>query len=111
MIFDRFDTIVVPFPFSEVRALKRRPVLVLSSARFNRENNTTLVSMITSTTRTTWTSDTHITDLHVAGLTVPCLVRWRLATIPNDLILRLLGKLSGLDKLSCERAFADMIAG
>jgi mRNA interferase MazF len=111
MIFERFDTIVVPFPFSEIPSLKRRPVLVLSSARFNRENNATLVSMITSTTRTVWTSDTRITDLQVAGLSVPCLVRWRLATIPNDLILRFLGRLSGFDKLTCERAFANMIAG
>jgi mRNA interferase MazF len=111
VIFDRFDTAVVPFPFADIPILKRRPVVILSGQRFNRENDATLVGMITTAKETQWSSDTLIIDLGAAGLKVPCIVRWRLATIPNGLILRPLGRMSPLDRMACERGFAEMVAG
>ena len=50
-------------------------------------------------------------DLDAAGLELPCILRFRLTTIPNDLILRQLGILSAIDRLACELAMAEMIAG
>lgn len=110
MICDRYDVAVIPFPFAEVPVLKRRPAVVLSGRGFNEGNHSTLVAMITSTSRQPWPSDVVLSDLDAAGLPVPCRVRWRLATIPNDLIVRRLGRLGGLDRLSCEREFANMIS-
>ena len=109
MICDRYEVAVVPFPFAEIPVLKRRPIVVLSSVSFNEGNQSTLVAMITSTTQSSWPSDVHLQDLESAGLRLACLVRWRLTTIPNELIVRKLGRLGGLDRLSCERQFADMI--
>ena len=48
MIFDRFDTAVVPFPLAEQAVLKRRPVVVMSSRAFNTANGATLVAMVTT---------------------------------------------------------------
>ncbi len=111
MIFDRFDTIIVPFPFAEIPVLKRRPGVVLSSRRFNMENGATLVGMITTAKETNWSSDISIRDLEAAGLNVQCIIRFRLTTIPNDLIQRALGVLGNMDRLQCERGLADMIVG
>lgn len=36
MTCEPFDVVVVPFPFTDRRAAKRRPALALSSAGFNR---------------------------------------------------------------------------
>jgi mRNA interferase MazF len=110
MICDRFDTIVVPFPFTDIPVLKRRPAIVLSNQRFNSENAATLVGMITTAKASIWPSDHAIRDLVAAGLSHPCIVRWRLATIPNSLIQRQLGRLAAVDRLSCERLFAEMVA-
>ncbi len=109
MICERYDVAVIPFPFAEIPVLKRRPAVVLSGLTFNTANNSTLVAMITSTKQTSWPSDVPLQDLKSAGLSVACLVRWRLTTVPNDLIARKLGKLGGLDRLSREREFANMI--
>lgn len=109
MICDRYDTAVVPFPFAEQPVLKRRPVVVLSSHRFNEGNNATIVAMITTAKESTWPSDILIRDLLSASLNTPCVIRWRLATIPNELVLRRLGALSGLDRLACERELANII--
>ena len=110
MICERYDVAVIPFPFAETPVLKRRPAVVLSGLAFNTANKSTLVAMITSTKQSTWPSDVPLRDLQSAGLSVACLVRWRLTTVPNDLIVRKLGKLGGLDRLSCEREFANMIS-
>jgi hypothetical protein len=38
VICERYETIVVPFPFSDIPILKRRPAVVLSGAAFNHVN-------------------------------------------------------------------------
>ena len=111
MICDRFDTIVVPFPFAERPIVKRRPVAVLSGLRFNDANGATLCAMITTAKSSSWISDHPIRDPAAAGLSQSCILRFRLITIPNGLILRQLGRLSAIDRLACELALAEMIAG
>ena len=58
-----------------------------------------------------WPSDIALVDLEAAGLMTPCILRWRLTTLPNDLILRALGRLSAVDRMACERGMAEMILG
>lgn len=111
VIFERFDTAVVPFPFAEQAVLKRRPVVVMSSREFNKANGATLVAMITTAKVSVWPSDIALVDLEAAGLMTPCILRWRLTTLPNDLILRALGRLSAVDRMACERGMAEMILG
>ena len=111
MIFERFDTVVVPFPFAEQAVLKRRPVVVMSSRAFNQANGATLVAMITTAQKSVWPSDVTLSDLASAGLNTPCILRWRLTTLPNDLILRALGRLCPLDRMACERGMAEMVLG
>lgn len=111
VIFERFDTAVVPFPFAEQAVLKRRPVVVMSSREFNEANGATLVAMITTAKVSVWPSDIALVDLEAAGLMTPCILRWRLTTLPNDLILRALGRLSAVDRMACERGMAEMILG
>lgn len=111
MICDRFETVVVPFPFAEQPVLKKRPAVVVSSRAFNAGNGASLVAMITTAKATTWPSDIALSDLEAAGLQTPCIVRMRLVTLPNDLILRALGRLAALDRLACERGLAELLVG
>jgi mRNA interferase MazF len=110
VICKRYDVAVIPFPFAEIPVLKRRPSVVLSGQSFNAANAATLVAMITSTTQNHWPSDVQINDLAAAGLKIACKVRWRLTTVPNDLIIRVMGELTGEDRLACERQLAMMLA-
>lgn len=111
MICDRFDTIVVPFPFAEQPVLKRRPGVVVSGRRFNADNGASLVAMITTAKATSLPSDIEVSDLESAGLQVPCILRMRFVSLPNDLILRRLGRLGAVDRLACERGLAEMLVG
>ena len=98
MICDFGDVVVVPFPFVDFAATKRRPSLVLSHTSFNGTHGHSICAMITTAIRSKWPSDVAIKDLKLAGLNRPCVVRWKLFTLPNDFILRRTGKLASHDR-------------
>jgi mRNA interferase MazF len=98
VICDLGDVVVVPFPFIDVAAEKRRPSLVLSRQPFNETNGHSIFAMITTAARTKWPSDIVIGDLAAAGLRQPCVIRWKLFTLPNEIIVRRAGKLGDHDR-------------
>ena len=100
MICDLGDVVVVPFPFVDIAAEKRRPSVVLSRQEFNRMNGHSICAMVTTASATIWPSDIRIADLKGAGLRRPCVVRFKLFTLPNAIILRRTGALTDADRNS-----------
>jgi mRNA interferase MazF len=98
VICDFSDVVVVPFPFVDIAADKRRPSLILSNRTFNNSHGHSICAMITTAARSNWPSDVAIEDLNPAGLNRPCVVRWKLFTLPNGLILRRAGHLGSRDR-------------
>jgi mRNA interferase MazF len=98
VICDFGDVVVVPFPFVNRPIAKRRPAMVLSNARFNDDNGQTVVTMITSALSSSWPSDIAIEDALSAGLAHASTIRWKLFTVPNELILRRAGSLATADR-------------
>ena len=96
MICDAWDVVVVPFPFTDRATEKRRPALVLSATSFNRHGHS-LMAMITSS-RTLWPSDSPLTNLASCGLSGASLVRLKLFTLDNRLIVKRIGHLSDVDR-------------
>ena len=97
MICEPWAVVVVPFPFTEGPRSKRRPALALSTKAFS-ENGYTVLAMITTKARPSWPGDTDIGDYQLAGLKVPCIVRLKLFTLDNRLILNQTGRLSEIDR-------------
>jgi mRNA interferase MazF len=97
VICDLGDVVVVPFPFVDVAAEKRRPSLILSRQPFNQSSGHSICAMITTAGRIRWDSDIEIDDLAAAGLSRPCVVRWKLFTLQNQIILKRAGKLGDAD--------------
>jgi mRNA interferase MazF len=97
VISELWDVVVVPFPFTERADTKRRPALALSTTAFN-ESGHTVLAMVTSTTHPPWPGDTDIDALEPAGLTIPCMIRLKIFTLDNRLILKKIGCLSPADR-------------
>lgn len=105
MIFDRWQVVRVPFPFTDRAASKNRPALVLSSGKaFNTPAGHVVLAMITSAHHAPWPLDCAIEDLASAGLPAPSVVRCKLFTLDTRLIRDPLGKLVGADKQNVSRA-------
>lgn len=100
-IYDAFDIVALPFPFSDGPNVKKRPALILSSApQFNDNVNASVMVMITSKLHSPWPLDVEIADLKAAGLPVKSIIRMKFFTLDHRLILYKLGKLSLLDQQS-----------
>lgn len=97
MIFEQWDVVVVPFPFTERSDAKRRPALALSTAAFN-ENGHTVLAMITSKSYPSWPGDIDIDALEPAGLKASCIIRLKVFTLDSRLILKKIGRLSPADR-------------
>ena len=96
MTCEPFEVVVVPFPFTDREADRRRPALVVSSPAFNAAHDQSILAMITSAGEG-WLSDVAIRDWREAGLGVPCRVRLKLFTLDDALVLRKAGTLSERD--------------
>jgi mRNA interferase MazF len=104
-IYERFDIVVVPFPFVDVHEVKHRPAIILSSAAdFNSKAKASVMSMITSSLHTPWPCDIEITDLETAGLPVRSIIRLKLFTLDNRLIIKRIGRLHAKDQKSFVQA-------
>lgn len=106
MSYECGEIVVVPFPFADRSASKRRPALVLSSRRwFNEPCGHSVMAMITSQRdgKTAWPLDMPIKSPATTGLTVPSLVRFKLFTLDHRLVVRKLGYLSGDDGSELDR--------
>ena len=100
--------IVVPFPYSDRHAEKRRPALVVSSASLAGDGLLWVI-MITTAKRGTGPHDLVIRDPAAAGLSAPCVVRpTKIACIEPTRILRRAGRLEAATAaraLSAVRSF------
>lgn len=105
-----FDVVVVPFPFTDRNATKRRPALVLSSTAFNQKAEHSLMAMITSAGQSSWPGDHLIKDLNAAGLPAECVIRLKLFTLDHRLVIRKPGTLGAVDQKKLRLAWKGMLA-
>jgi mRNA interferase MazF len=91
--FAPYDVVVLPFPYTDRLAEKRRPGLVVSSDSLA-TYGVVWVAMITSAANRGWSCDVAIADLELAGLPAPSVVRpAKIACIEPSRILRRAGTL------------------
>lgn len=93
MIFDQYDIVVVPFPFTDKKTSKRRPALVISTPGYQTVSQHCVLTMITSAQHSNWAGDIEIKNLNSTGLNSPSLIRFKIFTLDQRLILHKLGKL------------------
>jgi mRNA interferase MazF len=81
-IFDTWDIIKVPFPYTDRPVRERRPALVVASGPLQERHGLLWVMMITSSENRGWSGDVVVSDLKVSGLPVASIVRTaKIATI------------------------------
>jgi len=97
--YEAFDVVVVPFPFTDRSTTKRRPALVLSDTKaFNKQVGQSVLAMITSARNSDWPLDVEIRDLDSTGLPSASVVRMKLFTLDDQLVIRKAGVLAVNDR-------------
>lgn len=89
------DVILIPFPFSELTYVKKRPALVLANIQHRDE---LICMMLTSTKNIDPTVDIPIHNLESAGLPKPTVARTsRLFTLKSTLVVKKLGEVDEIE--------------
>jgi mRNA interferase MazF len=112
LTFAPFDVVVVPFPYADRLAEKRRPAVVVSARELEKRHGLVWLAMITSAENPRWDSDVAVSDLKLAALPAPSRVRAaKIATVDATRILRRIGRLSSKDakgvKATLQKLMAD----
>lgn len=105
-----WDVVVVPFPYSERLAEKRRPALVISGELLN-EAGFLWIAMITGAGKQNRIGDVLIEDLIATGLPGPSIIRTsKLATVEPGRIVRRIGSLAAPERLAVRAAIDGFLA-
>lgn len=110
MTFEQWEVVVVPFPFTDRAAARRRPALVVSrSAPLGSVVGHSVLAMITSAAHRRWPLDVPVSDLGAAGLPAPSVVRMKLFTLDDRLIERTAGRLALVDAQAVTASLAKTL--
>lgn len=109
MIYNPFDVVELPFPFSDLSASKKRKALVISSKQFNETSGAVTVVMITSRANSDWPGDVELDDWAKAGLKKPCYVRLKFFTADKSMFIGKVGTLSKKDQQNFKESFEKFI--
>jgi mRNA-degrading endonuclease toxin of MazEF toxin-antitoxin module len=81
-IFEMWDLVKVPFPYTDRPIRQHRPALVVAAGMLETVHGLLWVLMITSAENRRWRGDVPVSDLIIAGLPAPSVVRCaKIATI------------------------------
>lgn len=98
MTYKAYTIVAVPFPFTDSAQTKKRPAVVISSEHHQSKTGHISLLMVTTAKHSNWYDDHLIIDLASAGLNTPSIIRQKLFTIDNRLIMKKIGILSKEDQ-------------
>jgi mRNA interferase MazF len=109
---ERGDIVLAPFPYSDLRGLKRRPACVVSSAVYN-DGPDVIVAMVTSNRARLGSpgiGDVVVEHWQQAGLRLPSVIRaGRLLVVERRLLPAGLGRLEAVDLHAVDRALRTVL--
>jgi len=109
-VFRPWDVVLVPFPYSDRLAEKRRPALVVSSPKLHQLGYVWL-AMITGAAKQQRVGDLVISDLQAAGLPGASMVRTsKLATVEPARVVRRIGGIAKAERTALARSIRSLLA-
>jgi mRNA interferase MazF len=108
--YNRGDIVLVPFPFSNQTTTKKRPAIIISSARYNAASQDIIIMAVTSRLEKVLSiGECRIHNWQEAGLLKPSSIKPVLSTIEQKLVLKKLGSLSIDDLTSLNAALKNLL--
>lgn len=103
--FEVGDVVLVPFPFTDQSATKKRPAVVISSQAYNTERPDLIIMAVTSQIRPASSiGEVIVRDWQASGLLKPSAIKPVMTTIEKHLVIRTMGQLKESDRLALQDA-------
>lgn len=95
--YNKWDIILVPFPFTNLETTQKRPALIVSPEEYNKKADV-VIAFITSKLDVEYkTGDYALQEWKEAHLPRPSMLRMKFATIDKSIIIKKLGRLKEKD--------------
>ncbi len=110
MPFEFGEIVLVPFPFTNQAASKKRPAVVVSSRAYSAARPDVMVMAVTSQLRANPSlGEVPVAEWQAAGLLRPSTVKPVFATLEQSLVLRRLGALDRGDQAALRATIGRII--
>jgi mRNA interferase MazF len=104
------DIVLVPFPFTDQSATKKRPAVIVSSDTYNRKRPDIIIMAVTSQMQSaSYFGDIIVNNWQKAGLLKFSIIKPIFTTVDKKLIIKKLGALDKEDQLSLKGSLSDII--
>ncbi|HEX9672859.1 MAG TPA: type II toxin-antitoxin system PemK/MazF family toxin [Burkholderiales bacterium] len=104
------DIVLVPFPFTDQSAIKRRPAVIISTSSYHAERPDLIIMAVTSQVRPAGViGEVQVKDWKSAGLIKPSVVKPVITTIEASLVIRRLGQLKKDELEALREAIAKIV--
>jgi len=108
--YNKGDVILVPFPFSDQTATKKRPAIIVSSDTYNSISQDIVIMAITGQIRGhIGVGEFLIEDWQSAGLLKSSAIKSAISTIEQRLVMKILGRLSSKDLSILDKALKELL--
>jgi len=108
--FEFGDVVLVPFPFTDQSAAKKRPAVVISSLTYNNERPDLIIMAVTSRSQPArGFGEVVVGEWRPAGLLKPSVIKPVITTIEKKLVIKTLGRLSDADQRELHKAIESIV--
>ncbi len=98
MTYNQWEIVLLPFPFTDLSARKKRPAVVISPTSYNSGPDTVVLFMTSKMDVSSKEGDYRIKKWQFANLPKPSQTRMKFATIDNSFILKKIGEIHSIDQ-------------
>ena len=107
---DKYDVVVVKFPFASSQKYKARPAVIISNEYYNQNSRETyLILAISSQVKSKLEIEQEIVSWKEANLLKPSIFKSSIATIEKDFVIYRLGSLMQNDRDILDKFLNDIL--
>ncbi len=108
--YKRWDVVLVPFPYTDFTATKRRPALIISPDNYNFGPDLAIAFVTSQMNSPSRIGDYHLKQWQAAGLPKPSMVRMKFVTVDKAIVIKKLGRLREEDRVEIAKALLSFFA-
>jgi mRNA interferase MazF len=108
--FEFGDVVLVGFPFTNLQAIKKRPAVVISSKLYQQNRPDVILMAITSQIRQpVAVGEIFLENWQAVGLLKPSVIKPLIATLEQNQVIKVMGKLSEPDQKRLHRTIQTIL--
>ncbi len=97
MTYNKWDIVLLPFPFTDLSTTKKRPGLIISPDTYNECSDVMIIFITSKLNGVGKIGDYKIKNWKESKLPKPSMIRFKFATIDKSIIIKKLGSLQKYD--------------